>query len=501
MSNSFKYVKFSASQSGPFSNVNKNIDLILPAGLMVDMTQSYVQLEASIDLGASSVGEVDGLPFVHNLVVRSTVSDDYTPMNVELIRQCNLRSSNKGVLESTPRINILAKNMWEMTNSTNQKLSTIDSLYQVKSLATKKLMSAFTELHKNEYTSAYVNPRLNIPLSQLVSLGNLDVFDTASNKFGSTTLHLELDNLNAFTVNKQQLTTDVDGVCEPITSANTPTNTLQLEATYDSLELVPFFTGEKVRLSFTETGQQQEVVDAVITNILYDASTRIVQIITNYQFGALTGANTYSGIVLGESIEDDELYGTFRILNAELCVALIDDPKVQSPDVINFMTFTTFEKSVNQQNYSEIVEIEPECVNLFIMQNNPTSYNKLSNNVEIESSRIRINGLDVYDRDINYNYASNFAYTHDVAYYEMLNKTFLNASMSLKNVSCVALSRNEPTIADYFDRSGLQILIICCPTPLTATQKQVQLNINAKSGEAVNNLVLFKQCMKTIKMK
>ena len=106
MSNSFKYVKFSAVQAGPFSNVNKMIDLNLPAGVMVDMTQSYVQLEASIDLGASSVGEVDGLPFVHNLVVRSTVSDDYTPMNVELIRQCQLRSANKGVLESVPRVNV-----------------------------------------------------------------------------------------------------------------------------------------------------------------------------------------------------------------------------------------------------------------------------------------------------------------------------------------------------------------------------------------------------------
>lgn len=501
MSN-FKYVKFSATQAGPYSNVNKMIDLQIPANYMVDMTQSYVQLEATIDLGASSVGLVDGLPFVHNLVVRSAVSDDYTPMNVELIRQCQLRSANKGVLESVPRVNILAKNMWEMSNSSNQKMSTISSLYQVKSLATKKLMSAFTELHKNEYASAYVNPRLNIPLSQLVQLGNLDVFDTAPNKFGSTTLHLELDNLNAFTVSKQQLTTNVDGKCNEIIASNTPTNTLTLTATYDSLELVPFFTGEKVSITFTATGEEVTTVPAVITNIQYDSASRIVLITTNYQFDQLTGTDTYSTISIAESSEGGSPnYGSLRILNAELCLAIIEDPKVQSPDVVNFMTFTTFEKSVNQQSYSEIVEIEPECVNLFIMMNNPSGYNKLSNNVEVANSRIRINGLDTYDRDINYNYASNFPYTHDVAYYEMLNKTFMNGSIPLKNMSSVALSRNEMNLVDYFDRPELQILIIATPTPLTATQKQVQLNINAKDGELIQNLVLFKQCMKTIKMK
>ena len=498
---------FQSTQSGPFSNSNKMIDLTIPEGYMVDMTQSFVQLEATIDLGINSTAVSSAGPYVHNLAVVSNVSDDYTPINAELVRNVWLRSAKKGNLEYVPRVNVLAKNMFEMTKSTNQKVSTVDSLYQMKSFATGKCMSAFTELHKTGVVpSAYVNPRLNIPISQLLSLGALDVFDTG--KLGATTIHLELDNLSAFKVIKQQLTTDVDSRCNDVGPQGT--STLTLTPKYDSLELVPFFVGEKVLLNWTNPGlpSANPVVppsagsaSAVITQMAYNEATGVVSITTSYSFAPLTGALKYTAITISESVElNPALYGSLQILSAQLGLAIIQDPKVQSPDVIDYTTFTTFEKSVNQQVYSEIVEVEPECANLLVCFQDPAGYNKLSNNVNVNSYRIRVDNLDVFDRDIYVNNVSNSNYTHDMGYYELLNRLFLNASLPLKNMSCVALARNENNLVSRFSQAELQILLLGCPTPLTAVQKQIQLNINAANGQQIKNLVLFKQVVKSLKL-
>ena len=507
---SFKYVMFQSTQSGPFSNSNKMIDLQIPEGYMIDMTQSFIQLEASIDLGLNSTGTGSDFPHVENLAVVSNVSDDYIPINAELIRNIWLRSSKKGNLEYIPRCNVLAKNMFEMTKTSTQKISTIDSLYQMKSFASGKCMSPFTELHKSgSVPSAYVNARLNIPISQLLSLGALDVFDTG--KFGATTIHLELDNLNAFKVIKQQLTTDVDGGCSDIGPMGT--STLTLTVTYDSLELLPFFVGERVQLNWINPGSpapanpvvppSDGAAVAVITQIAYSEATGVASITTTYSFPSLTGALKYTGVRIAEfNYADPNLFGSLQILTAQLGLAVIQDPQVQSPDVIDYTTFSTFEKSVNQQIYSEIVEIEPECVNLLVCFQDPTvvskSYNKLSNNVSIDNYRIRVDNLDVFDRDIFLNRVSNSLYTHDMGYYELLNRLFLNASLPLKNMSCVALARNENNLVNRFSQPELQILLLGCPTPLTVGQKQIQLNINAFNNQQIKNLVLFKQLAKKL---
>jgi hypothetical protein len=45
-----------------------------------------------------------------------------------------------------------------------------------------------------------------------------------------------------------------------------------------------------------------------------------------------------------------------------------------------------------------------------------------------------------------------------------------------------------------------QILILGCPTPLTQKQKQVQINIECADGEQVKNLVMYKLCLRSLKL-
>lgn len=497
-----KVILIPANQAGPYSNANKMVDIQVPSGMVVDMDKTYIQVETEIELGVDSMGEVNGLPFVHNLCVKSVVSDDYTPCNSELFRNVWLRSAKFGNIEYTPEIGVLSKNLWEMSKSSSEKIATPNSLFQVKTFDSKKLMSPFTELHKTgAIPSRYRRAFLNIPVSDLLKGVGKEVLSTDS--LGATTLHLELDNLNNFEVVKEPLAFPVDNDCDDVPVAGG--NTVTLKKKYPYLEMVPYYVGEKVAITAT-TNEPTPVgidVEAVITEISYNQATGAVVITTSYSFLALTASYVYEGVSIAESVEEDEDYGSFKILTASLAVSLVQGP-VSLPSQLNYFTFTTFQESVDLQYYNRVIEVEPECVSLFIMFQDPTTTatnaNKLSNNVDVKSYRIRIDNQDVYDRNINTNYQSNSLYTHDPAYHEMLNRLFLNSGISLKNFNGVALARNSDTLPGVFTVADNQILILGCPTPMTERQKQVQINIECSSGNKVKNLVMYKLCMRSLKL-
>jgi hypothetical protein len=503
-----KTILISSNQAGPFSNANKMIDIQIPQGMLVDMSKSFLQLECEIELGPDAVGEVDGVSYIHNLGVRNIAYDDYISCNVELFKNVWLRSAKKGNLVYTPEIGVLGKNLFEMTKSSSAKIATPNSLYQLKTFESKMLMSPFVEMHKTgSISSRYRHCFLNTPLSEIIPAGLANEI-LSTDDLGALTLHLELDDLNRFEVKKLGLTQDVDGGCENVPTAGG--NVLTLKLKYDSLTRVPFFVGEKVKITATTTADPPVIItpqDAVITEISYNQATGLVNITTNYTFPALTGVIVYGTVVIAESVEGPSPapdYGSFKILLAQLGASLVQGP-APMVNQLNYMTFTTFQESVDLQSYSRIVEIEPECVSLFIMFQDPgtsasTRANKLSNNVNVKSYRIRIDNEDVYDRDILVNYTSNNAYTHDPAYHELLNRLFLNSGLPLKNFNCVALARDAGTLNQYYDEAGNQILILGCPTPMTPRQKQVQININCTDGQQVKNLIMYKLCVRSLKM-
>lgn len=498
-----KVVLITANQAGPYSNANKMLDIQIAQGMNVDLSKSYIQLECEIELGPDSLGTVDGVEFVHNLCVKSVANDDYTPCNSEIFRNLWIRSAKKGNLVYTPECGVLSKNLWEMTKSSSAKIATPDSLFQVRTFDSKMLMSPFTELHKTgTIPSRYRHAFLNIPVSDLVK-GGLENAVISTDALGAVTVHLELDNLNNFEVVKEPLAKTIDNDCEDVPTAGG--NTLTLSYFYDSLELVPFFVGEKVKISATTTADPPVAIleDAVITGITYNQATGLVTITTTYTFPALTGSLVYEDVKIEESVEDDEDYGTFKILTAQMAVSLVQGV-VDIPSQLDYATFTTFQESVDLQHFNRVIEVEPECVSLFIMFQDPsstaTTANKLSNNVNVKSYRLRIDNQDVYDRDILVNYQSNNLYTHDPAYHELLNRLFMNSGLPLKNFNCVALARNELLLPDVFNQAGNQILILGCPTPLTQKQKQVQINIECADGQQVKNLVMYKLCLRSLKL-
>ena len=493
-----KFTLLPSVQAGPFSNSNKMVDLDIPENHLCDLSQSFVQLECMVQPTGDLAGKVA------NLCLKNTDDDGITPMNVDLIKNCNLTSAMKGKLEDIRRVNILSHNLEEMSKSSVKKLSTVDSLYQIHANDTNILLSPFVEFHKiGSVASAYINAHLRIPLSQLVQLGSMSAFDTS--KLGKCRLHLELDDLTKLKV-YQQLVLDSVGNNSTITAvpANNITsgNTVVITAPYDSLEMSPWFVGQLININGiiqpATTSSLLTTTPATITAIAYAEDTGLITLTTDTPLAALTSPNVYASITVSEFKSANAApNGTFTILGAKLGLCTVDGAKVESPNELEYLTFTSEEYSVGAQAFmNKVFEIEPECVNAFLLFNNGTV---LSTNNDITSYRLRCDNVDLFDRDIFLGYSSGEnAITNDPSHYEMLNKTFLNAGIPLKSLVASNVERISVAPSTKF-LEETSILMICAPVPMTANSKKFQVNLEAKDT-TIGNVILYKQVVKSIKM-
>jgi hypothetical protein len=492
-----KFTLLPSVQGGPFDgSSNKMLDFDIPENHMCDLSQSFVQLECMVQ----PTGDLAA--YVANLCVRNAEAHDITPMNIDLVKNCNLVSAMKGKLEDIRRCDILGHNLAEMSQSSVKKLSTVDSLYQIHANDTDILLSNFVEFHKiGSVPSAYINAHLRIPLSQLVQLGSMTAFDTS--KFGRCRLHLELNDLKKLEV-YQQLVLDSVGDNSTITAvpANNITsgNTIVITGAYDSLEISPWYVGQRININgITQPATTSALITAAtITAIAYAEDTGIITLTTDTPLAALTSPNVYASITVSEFKSANAApNGTLIILGAKLGLCTVDGAKVETPNELQYLTFTSEEYSVGEQAFmNKVFEIEPECVNTFLLWNNGSV---LSTNTDITSYRLRCDNVDLFDRDIFLGYSSGEnATTNDPSHYEMLNKTFLNAGIPLKSLVAGNVVRTSiATTTKYAEENN--ILMICAPVPMTAVSKKFQVNLEAKDT-TIGNVILYKQVVKSIKL-
>jgi hypothetical protein len=492
----FRYSKLNSVQAGPFQTPsNRMIDIEIPEGIVCNMANSFVQLRLRLATDIESV---------ENLCPKSTTSD-FVNMNIDLIRNCSLMGSKVGRLEDIRRVNVLKHNLNLMSKSSNEKLSLVDSLYQMTNFYSNQLISIFVDMNKEgTVASTYRDVYLRIPLKDLFELGSLEALDTS--KTGKLTLHLELENSSYITVEHVKLMNDPEeGKCNNVASS---ANLAELITTYKykSLEISPFFVGQVLNLSAEVSGGTVEDID--------DEPTTITGIAKNID-GSLTltidpplqdpvSPNSWTAITLVEP-DVSTASTTIQVATAELGLSEIVGGS-QSVDELNYMTFTTEEYTNGaQQTMNKIFEVEPECVNAFLMFDNNSS-NLISNNVGITSYRMRVDNEDVYNRDIIVNKSnSTQSRIHDALHYDSVYRTFLNANYPLKDMSFLSLKRN-PSYGDNeyksrFTVASQQIMVCCCPTPLTPLSKKLQFNVvaNKDSGSKVENVILYKQVMRSVK--
>ena len=498
MSGLNKYSLLNSLQAGAFTNQNRHIDFTIPEGAVYDMSQCFIQLVTRC---------ITTTDQVHNMVLRNTTTT-LTPKNVDLIRNCWLSGSKVGRLEDITRVNVLQSNLLEMTKSTSEKLSMIDSIYQQRDFQEGMLLSPWIEMHKEgTVPSSYRDAYLRIPLNQLFSLGNSTI-DTA--KTGAITVHIELENLSYLEFSEVQMfhspTLLNEGKFAVVTQVTSNIVTL---INYDSVEGSPYFVGQKFNITWAGGPASPPATPIIVEAISYDVVTKKITLQINYTFTYPT-AGQYTGVTLTE-VAAGSNFATLSIANANLGVAEVAGGKMAG-DVLEYMTWSVEQYSNNANSLEKIFEVEGNAVNAFLMFNNNTS-NLISQNPKVKDYRMRIDDKDVYDRNINVNYNNVGARVlcHDPLHYDSLNRTMLNSALPLKSLLAVSLLRNEAdnsvTLADRFKGGAdatkeLSQLILATPLPLTQGMKKLQFSVATKASiDRVENVILFKQIIKTVSLK
>jgi hypothetical protein len=484
------YSLLNSVQAGSFTNTNRHIDFVYSAGGVLDMSQCFVQLICRLNTASTEV---------HNMVVVNT-DGAISVKNIDMIRNCWLTGDKCGPLENITRVNVLQSNLMEMTKSTTEKMCMIDSLYVPRDFQEGMLLSPFVEMHKDgSVPSVYRDVYLRIPLSQLFSLGSLTVLDTA--KTGTLRVHVELENLSYLRV--------VEAILfkEPLSAlqssmddiGGTATSNLITELSYESLDRSPFFVGQKINVRYTGGTEQGE--DVFITAILRDPVSGKLTLTTDGSFV------NYADISVIEITE--VLPVTFQVANANLGICEVMGASMPG-DVLEYTTFTSEQYSNNARTLDKVFEVEANAINAMLMFNDNTS-NMISHQDKVESYRMRIDQSDVYDRDIRVNYNDTGVLTHDPLHYDSINRTILNAGLTLKNLTFLNMVRdktasvggnNDLTLPERFDDKDLAQMILACPLNISAMSKKLQFTVNTKDNNdyLINGVILFKQVVRNVKL-
>lgn len=499
MSGLNKYSLLNSRQAGPFTNSNRIIDFSVPEGVY-DLSQCFVQLVTRI---------IPTTNQVHNMCLANKTST-LTPKNVDLIRNCWLSGQKVGKLEDITRVNVLQSNLLELTKSTSEKMALVDSIYQVRDFQEGMLLSPWVEMHKEGSSpSIYRDAYLRIPLNQLFSLGN-SIIDVS--KTGPLTVHIELENLSYLEfVNVKMFHSPAlkdEGKMDAVTETTYDITTKAYDGTngiqYDSVESSPYFVGQKLKVQWT--GQTGPDVFAIVQSITWNVIDKTITLTLDI---ALTpvGVDPLEGVYVLE-VEPIEAFASLSVANANLGVCEVVNGKMNG-DILEYTTWSVEQYSNNANSLEKIFEVEPNAVNAFLMFNSNTS-NLISHNSKVNEYRMRIDNSDVYDRNIkvNYNDAEGKVLCHDPLHYDAINRTMLNSSLTVKNLTCLNMLRDNAihsvTLADRFkggDNRELALMMLCTPLPLTNQMKKLQFSVSTKEpADRVENVILFKQIVRSVKL-
>ena len=508
-----KYVKISSNQGGPFTTPNNRmIDLVIAEGQQVNLSQTYIDLLVTIN------GRDDTK--VQNYCVRHP-GNKVIPFNLDLIRNVIMTGDKCGPMENVKRANILNRNIKELSKGSIEKMSLVDSLYNCRGFKDDYFLSPFIEFRKiGNVPSAYRDLHLRIPLSDLFSLGSLQVLDTS--KTGNVRIHLELENLSKIGLSLESVFRDNeeilnDRLMEDLVPGAV-LNQIVTGRTYESVENSSYYVGQHIDISYESVTSATppvrtnlDIEDATITAIDYDSATGLITLTLDKSFPAFAGTVVlYTTIEVGEHFFQEAV--SFGVLTCELGVAQYGVNQ-KSPDVLTYMTFTTEEFSAGSNSVflNKVFEIEGQAVNTYLMFNDDLDSNPLSTNVHLDSYRCRNDNLDIYDRDILVNQLTGKSIrhklTHDSLHYDSINRTMLNSGIPFRNATLMGMVQttdfaysNEVRFSNDASFDDNKIMIIAAPVPLTATTKKFQYNLTNKTGHVINDVILFKQVMRTINL-
>ena len=488
------YLKIQSVQGGEFTSSQNLVDFVIPEGHVIDLNDTFIQLNGNVEITESATAGGVG---VYNVGLQWVTADGANRPkfpNVSVIKNANLDCARKGRIENIRRVDILRSNLATYTDTQKEQLnhSYMDAS-QLPQPIDNQQVGLFGTLNKLGTVSSL--QRSSVPimirLSDVFEFARVEEYDTS--KAGQTRIHLELnlDKIEAVQYMKDasiiagmkkflNITTEVTGNNITIGRQDQATDTATV---FSSIHDMPYYVGQKLLISAQGNGGASTITDApvVISEIVWDKNALGGTVTLKFSQdwgGLLTAGQSYENITAKIS---DATAVNYRMNSAELVVRKVDNPS--GLDQINYNTYSTEETNGNSlTSFQDLYTVEGESSNVFIMF--PDGNDGLvSNNNDVEAWRLRLNNIDLTDRDVLKSTPLAF---------DRLAMTLNSAGYSLGNLNKNAGNTVSTGWSNVYTDSKLTSQLIANPLFQTASTKLLQVNITAGGG-GVKKLAIFKQ--------
>ena len=497
-----RVMKISSNQSGAVTASKNLIDFDIPAGMVYDLSKSYMVIHSSIETTDTNTavdvgGETAAAPKISGGVGVYDVGLDYSDgtnanrlfKNKSLIKNVSMFSQKMGMVEDIKRSDVLQYNLDlyrdDLDTQINASYNQVASLFGANAEDGIK-WSPYRRLSPlGEEASDNLEREIRIGLSEVMNSCK-NIWD--GNKYGNTRVHAEVSVGNLIAVQNMKKADDIwtetdggGGVARGAiaTAGAGAINTLITSRAYPNpAEDSPFFIGQKLTINFTVGSAAKTDFVRQITKIEHNADkTLTLTLDFTLGTGALT-ACTVKGV--------DAATTPLNFDSAELVLYVTNQ---SPPPQIAFTTYKTEEDNFtgSGNNYNHQYYLESDVQNIFWGAR--ALDKQLGFEEVINSYRIREAGVDKTDRDVTYGSALHL---------QRLNRAFGNSNMPIRNYTAGILN-NGNRISHLIGATGnvdLPAFMIAEPTQVTEMPKLLDVNIVANAGFKL--ITLFKQIVKVM---
>ena len=492
-------MKISSNQSGAVTASKNLIDFDISAGMVYDLSKSYMVIHSSIETtdthtaasvsgGSAAAPKFSGGTGVYNVGVNYSDGTNANRhfKNKHLIKNISMFSQKVGMVEDIKRSDVLQYNLDlyrdDIDTQINASYNQVASLFGanrengIKWSPYRRLSPDGTEASDN------LEREIRIGLPEVMNSCK-NIWD--GNKYGNTRVHAEVSvgNLVATQTlkNDDAIWTATDGagaatgvmIDDAATGAKTTITTSRAYNNPDEDSV--FFVGQKLEIDFSIGGAKTDYVRQ-ITGIEHLADKTLkLTLDTTLGTGALT-ACTVKGVNAATT--------ALNFDSAELVLYVTNQTP---PPQIAFATYKTEEDSFagSGNNYNHQYYLESDIQNVF--WGSRALDKQLGFEQKVNSYRVREAGVDKTDRDITYGSALHI---------QRLKRAFGNSNMSIKNYTAGILNNNA-RVAHLIGAAGnvaLPVYMIAETTQVTDMPKLLDVNIVADGGFTL--ITLFKQMVK-----
>lgn len=501
-----EYVKFVSTQGGPFNTASNIIDFVIPADAY-NLRDSFIQLYTSVvGTDANPLANTPNGVYATQIVPSSAdASGSFHFLNSLFVKNCSASIASRGQVENIRRVDQLRQAL--DTVAVSMRANKGDAYLSANSMADamgNMKLSMFQEFNKEgNVISRNVEAPIMIRLGDLMDFFNTEVYD--GNKLGEMHIRLEMNLEDKFEGQSAAgaLAAAGNGMSrfEPVvaTAANQVVNQIKTmtdgspnrndNETFEAIRSIadsPYYVGMRIQVSSsnsTQPGNDITDKEAQITAIAFDADAGQITLTVSPDLTTLVDIDDkMDNINVVAVVQPDAVNVTYS--RAEVVMHRYTSMPEVDGGLISYSTYSTEEDvgPTGVANFQRQYVVEPDANAALILMPLPGN-DFLSRNTNFSSYRLRLNQVDMTDRDVVKN---------TPLYYDRTASLLDGMGKTLKNLQ---FNTGEATDANLDYAASFRAQVDCeffgTPMPMTNSQKLLQVNINAPGGD-VPRVTIFK---------